>query len=273
MSSPLGTSLKRAFSQPSFLVVAGILLIAAAGLNGATRFMQLHFRKLPVPMQKELADFPTRLGPWRQVSIDVPLSHDFEEVLQTKKYIFRTYVDTRIFPDAELDKIFKDKSPNQCDEESNRLVGRNDQGVVRLMLTYYTGLVDTVAHVPDRCMTAGGYEPTRYETPKWNALKDLPGDGMVRFIVFEDMTTTSRGVPQNVSYFFNCNGEYTNDSIRVRTRLADLFQRYGYYMKIETHMIKTDGDNAARVKNDLLSYALPVLKDFLPNWDDYKSKR
>jgi hypothetical protein len=270
--STLRTSLKQVLSQPAFLVVAGILLLAAAGLNAATEFLQLHFRKLPVPLARELADFPNRLGPWRQVSIDVPLSHDFEEVLGTKNYIFRTYVDTRIFPDKELDGLFKDKTPNQCEQEAYKLQMKNDQAVARLMLTYYTGMVDTVAHVPDRCMTAGGYEPTRYETPVWDALKDRPGDHMVRFIVFEDQTAPNQSVAQSISYFFNCNGEYTNDSIRVRTRLADLFQTYGYYMKIETHIYKTDAANAARIKNELLSHALPEVEKCLPDWSKWARK-
>ena len=35
-------------------------------------------------------------------------------------------------------------------------------------------LVDTVAHVPDRCVTADGYEPKSYEIKKWPIAHDLP---------------------------------------------------------------------------------------------------
>ena len=34
---------------------------------------------------------------------------------------------------------------------------RFPQAVVRLSATYYTGMVDTVSHVPDRCVTADGF--------------------------------------------------------------------------------------------------------------------
>ena len=67
------SSSRRTQSQPAFLVVLIILFAAAAGLRAATDFMQLHFRKLPVPLAKPLSEIPSELGPWKQVSIDEPL--------------------------------------------------------------------------------------------------------------------------------------------------------------------------------------------------------
>ena len=45
-----------------------------------------------------------------------------------------------------------------------------------MSVTYYTGMVDTVAHVPERCVTADGYEPRPGEnvTIKWPIARDLP---------------------------------------------------------------------------------------------------
>ena len=45
-----------------------------------------------------------------------------------------------------------------------RIRPKNPKAVVNLGLTYYTGLVDTVAHIPDRCYIADGYEArTKYD--------------------------------------------------------------------------------------------------------------
>jgi hypothetical protein len=274
-------SLKRAFKQPAFVVVVTILVLAAAGLNAATELLELHFRKLPVPLARELSEVPARLGPWRQVSIDVPLPPETEKVLGTKQYIARYYVDTRIIPDKELDEMFKDKTPRQCADLALNLQFRNDRAVVELWLSYYTGMVDTVAHVPERCMTASGFEATERKTLGCGALKDRGGDQSFRFLVFEPAASMLRlegpgtrpKYVRNFTYFFNCNGEYTSDSIGVRTRLANLFQTYGYYMKIETQVFKSDADTAVRTSTDLLSYAMPEIEKCLPDWNKYKSAR
>ena len=34
------------------------------------------------------------------------------------------------------------------------------QAVINVGLTYYTGMVDTVSHIPDRCYIADGFEPS-----------------------------------------------------------------------------------------------------------------
>ena len=34
-----------------------------------------------------------------------------------------------------------------------------------------------------------------------------------------------------MAYIFQVNGKYENDSVRVRLRLQDLLERYGYYAK------------------------------------------
>ena len=39
--------------------------------------------------------------------------------------------------------------------------------LVNFAVTYYTGLVDTVAHIPDRCYVADGFEPTSYTKENW----------------------------------------------------------------------------------------------------------
>ncbi len=273
-SNPSGSMLRRAFSQPAFLVVALVLFAAAAGLNASTNYLKWHFRKLPVPLARSLNEVPQQLGPWKQVSIDEPLTHEFQDALATEFYVFRDYVDTRMVTAEELD-LFKDRSPMECRKIAQYLQLQKPGAVVSLALTYYTGLADTVAHIPDRCYVADGYEPTKWEVLSWDSLKDRPGDGKLRQILFEDLMARDAGlhvnssVKVNVAYFFNCNGRYVNDPLDVRKSMADLRHRYGYYMKVELKMLKVDPEQASRVMNDFLSNALPESEKCLPDWSYY----
>jgi hypothetical protein len=258
-------SLKRVLKQPAFLVVTIILLVCAVGLNGATRFLQIHFKKLPVPLARPLNSVPAKIGPWVQVSMDQTITHEFEEVLGTDKYVFRDYVDSRLIDAKELAE-FKDKTPVERELLLQHLQMNTPAAVVNVSLTYYTGLVDTVAHIPDRCYIADGFEPTTYKVEPWSALNGKPGDDQVRFIVFEDQTPNRGAVKKNVAYFFHCDGKYENDPIAVRKNLAGLFEKYGYYMKIELQTIELKPEDGAKVMNGFLTDALPEIEKCLPDW-------
>src|SRR5690606_9350407 len=97
--------------------------------------------------------------------------------------------------------------------------------VLNLAVTYYTGMVDTVAHIPDRCYVADGYEPKEYRTMTWQTGNDATS---LRYINFEDQTGLQK-VSRNVAYVFYANGEEKDDPLGVRLALQDLRQRYGYY--------------------------------------------
>lgn len=262
-SSPI----RRALSQPSFLVVSIILLVAAAGLKGATDYLKLHFRKLPVPLARTLSEIPEKIGPWQQVSVDEALQHDIQEALATDKFVFRDYVDTRVV-DAS---VFKDKSSQERRQLLFAIQMQKPAAVVNASVTYYTGLVDTVAHVPERCYVADGYEPSVTADLQWDALKDRPGTGLMRYITFEDTTAGRMNFTRNVAYVFQCNGEYISDSIAVRKRLANLKERYGYYMKVEVQTLNLPQQEASRVMNDFLSNLLPETERCLSDWSAYRA--
>ena len=104
--------------------------------------------------------------------MDQPLPSDIEHTLGTEKYVFRVYADTRAIrpewlEDAESDDAMKRQTAEQ-------LIGvaraKAPEAFINMAVTYYTGLVDTVAHIPDRCYVADGYEPTRSpEVVDWKA--------------------------------------------------------------------------------------------------------
>jgi hypothetical protein len=278
--------LRQIFAQPAFVVVAVILFVAAVSLNGATEYMKLHFKKQPVPIARPLTDVPDRLGPWVQISRDQPLNHEFEEVLGTDKYAFRVYVDSSRVGQAAVERLRQEMDVHAEKAEEYRRQNRPPppdplatfrntypEAVMDAAFTYYTGLVDTVAHVPDRCYIADGFEPTTYKVDRWPALEGRPGDESVRFIVFEDQTPGRGAVNRNIAYFFHCNGRYVNDPVGVRKELANLLQKHGYYMKIEVQTMKLPEAESVRVMNGYLSHALPEVEKSLPDWTKYTSGR
>lgn len=258
--------------RAAFIVAVVVLGLAAVGLNGATNFLRLYFKKEPVELSLPLQEIPARLGPWSRVGIDHPLPSDIEHTLGTEKYVFRVYVDTRVIRPELLSGL------QDTDLDTDVLAARRVQELraqypaafVNMAVTYYTGMVDTVAHIPDRCMVADGYEPTKPpEVLEWDIKPHAPVT--VRYINFEDQT--ARGLQnKNVAYFFQVNGAYESDPITgVRLRLQDLRERRGYYAKIELMNLITDQAAAKGAMTDFLSSALPEIERCLPDWQKVKA--
>jgi len=275
-ASPFRTALTRILRQPSFLVVFIVLLVAAVSLNASVEFLQLHFQKRPVDLRAELIKLPSQLGPWAQVSKDEPLPVDEGHMLGTDKYVFRCYVDSRQISREKLAR-FEGKDFEQRRQLISQLQNENPKAVLSFAVTYYTGMVDTVAHIPDRCYIADGFVPSSYQTVTWSAFDGRSGRNEhkldARLINFEDQTAARMSVPRSVAYFFHCNGQYESDPIDVRKRLGNLFEPFGYYAKIEMMMQSHDGDAAGKVMDDFLSYALPEVEKCLPDWKTVTAKK
>jgi hypothetical protein len=173
------------------------------------------------------------------------------------------------------------RTPGERKSIVSSLETRNHWGdVIHLGLTYYTGLVDTVAHIPDRCYIADGYEPSSYTVPVWQLGTDASGKPFsqsVRFISFQDSTGTNR-VSKCVAYVFHTNGHYESDPLGVRQTLEDLTERYGYYAKIELMTLvpnieETDIANAGAAMADFLAAARPQIETCFPDWTKVKHSR
>jgi hypothetical protein len=264
-----GSPLRRSLRQPSFLLVTMMLLVAAVTLNGATRYMELYFKKLPLPLAKPVDTIPSKLGPWIQVSKDTPLEHELEEVLGTDKYIFRDYVDSTQVPKEQID-AFEGKSTDDRARLLANIQRDKPQAVIRLAVTYYTGSADTVAHIPDRCYVADGFEPSTYQIVNWEVFPDRP-EGQrnipARLINFEDQVGASTEFStRNVAYFFHVNGHYESDPLGVRASLQNLRERYGYYAKVELMTLMRDKEKVAPVMRGFLVHALPEIEKCLPDW-------
>ncbi len=290
------TAARPLLREPRFLLAAVFLLISAVGLNAATGFLRLHFQKVAVPLPvKSLSDetegIPSRLGAWSQAAVDEPLDPDMETALGTKQYINRMYVDTRLDIGGRMGiaNLIHDGSKRSREDRLHSFLdlhAKDESGkplvpMLTIGVTYYTGLVDTVAHIPERCYIASGYEQVTKD------VQAMPSDGFAdhkardvkfTFINFDDQTGQEHGV--FVAYFFQVNGKYTEDPIEVRKTLQDLTEKYGYYAKVE---VKATSNDAARAQSpeyraaveaaikDFIGSALPEIERRLPDWQRLKN--
>lgn len=293
---PLRRALPRVLRQPAFVAAAVLLGVAAVGLNAATEAMRLHFRKLPVPLAVPRLDdakqgIPARLGAWAQVSKDEPLDPDLQEALGTKDFVFRDYVDTRRVSADDV-AWFADKPTADRARKLAEIQARQPEAVVRLAVTYYTGLVDTVPHVPERCYVADGFEPAVPPETRTAALGTTAGGGQrnvgYRYLHFQDTTGAGR-VDREVAYLFHVNGVYESSHVGVRTRLANLLQRHGYFAKVEVMTTTarrgpdgggsssaggaTAGKNSIAAFEDVLAAVLPEVERCLPDWQKVEASQ
>jgi hypothetical protein len=280
----LRAALARVLRERSFVAAAIVLAVAAMSLNLVISSLQLRFRKEPLSLSVPSLDdakqgIPARVGHWVQVSKDEPLDHGTIEVLGTKEFVFRDYVDSRLFAKADLD-AFEGKTSKERAQLLDALQKVHPEGVVRLAVTYYTGLVDTVPHVPEKCYVADGFD-TEGSTLVDATVGTMP-DGSPRqvtysYLHFQDRSGLDR-VDRDVAYLFHVNGHYASNNIAVRNDLADLWKKYGYFAKVEVMTtartgVRSSADEVAAAQakskaafNDLLTAVLPEVERCLPDW-------
>ena len=281
---------KQSLRRPGFLVVSLVLLIGAVGINAATSAMKLHFRKEALPLRHKdgLAALPLQLGSnWVCVPETRTIDIDTQHELHTDQYVFRDYINVNAKGDGgPVTTREKVLAMDQLTPEGRaaalfQIRKQNPAAVISMAITYYTGKVDTVPHVPERCYVADGFQPSNPQTLTWNLGESAPGNARqvpVRFINFEDQTT--RGLQNRcVSYFFHANGRYEQDPNRVRIRLQNLTERYAYFAKVELMTLlpprpgATDNDplrqldlkEASSSMQSFLTSALPEVEKLLPD--------
>lgn len=260
-----------------FIVAVVVLAVSAVGLNAAVQMLQIHFKKVPIPLAYRLDDpkhgLTQRIGPWQMVSLDAPLDADLEANLGTKSYVFRDYVDTRLISDVELAR-FKDKSPNERKALLYQIQTQKPEAVMNIAVTYYTGMIDTVTHVPDICYVADGYQPVNPMNDMWDIKSPLLDGGRlpVRFIDFEDQTG-ARQFKRNVAYFFQTQGRYECVPYNVRLELQKLSQRENYYAKVELMTLVKDREQSIKLMKAFLNEALPEVERCLPDYRKLKASQ
>ena len=86
--------------------------------------LKLHFKKEPVALARPLAAIPDRFGTWVQVSQDQPLDKEMQDVLGTDKYIFREYLDERVFGPGVAESASRTASMGSSSRGKGTRIGR-----------------------------------------------------------------------------------------------------------------------------------------------------
>ena len=139
-----------------------------------------------------------------------------------------------------------------------------------LEIYYYTGALDTVPHVPERCLVAGGGTlvnsgDLRMSVPAAPSPWDEPLK--IRRTVYEMTDQASMVTRQYVQYYvFSLNGRPETSWEMVRLNLAYPWVRYCYLAKVQVYPYGP-AENVAEVDKaaeDLIAAFLPTILQAIP---------
>ncbi len=240
----------RSPARVAFLAALATLVVAAMGMETAIRAFDLYLRKKPIDAAdgRLLRALPTETAHWRREGTD-ELIKDPEtlKVMGTENYVTRRYV-RKDGPDPAR------------------------PAMVELHAAYYTGKIDTVPHVPERCFLGGGMTllggPWIVDIPVdasgWKVHPEADAseraEGRVLATRLPNEFASAPGLyvrlPRDVAperplalrvsrfadptgreiyagYFFVANGGWVPSADGVRLLAFNLTNDYAYYMKVE----------------------------------------
>ena len=259
----------------AFVIACLTLAISAISIRVIAEQLNVHLRKESIRPRLALASLPPQLGAWHKVGDDAVLSEEMIESLGSGQFLTRTY--------ALDDKAASSK--------------------LALHVVYYTGQIDAVPHVPDRCFVAGGYEPQtsvpenidlNIDQSEWVLLDEgskefghtypqiqrphpVTGDqetirlplGDLKLRTSEFRHPGMGEIPIFAGYFFLANGQVAVTPSDVHRFAFDLSSKYSYYCKVQiTAVLKQGEDKEIFVSRatDFLDDLLPQLMRCLPDW-------
>ena len=265
----------RALTGPAVVVLSVILLGSAIGFTAGLRAYNVHLAKLPIqaPDGRQVAFVPSETDSWIRIGADDVLSAEMVEELGTDNYLSRSY--------AEKDPA--DPGHRQ---------------IIDLHLAYYTGTIDTVPHVPERCFVAGGLlvgegsieMPLGLDTSGWladpsaeglmtartsNRYSDRPGSrarlprGAENLSLYVTGFQNERGEPFYAGYCFLANGGWVARAEGVRLLAFKLTDDYAYFLKVQCSS-QTAGsrEEFAACASSLLGELLPEIMRCVPDWTE-----
>ncbi len=262
-------------------VVAFVTLMGgAASFRLLANVIDAVLRKEPVPLRANLSTIPGVLGRWQQVGADEVLSAEIMEELGTDKYLTRTFAMDGDVRGPRLD----------------------------LHVAFYTGMIDAVPHIPERCNLGSGLEKSlsgkilpivlarqTWADPLWDQvpeqIRPAVPDQLTRTLMQETVRLPRLGtqsqLEMNISqywhpkapdhrfctgYFFVANGRTTPSASGVKALAFRLSERKAYYCKVQISYFdpqrSVDEMELARVASDFLSEALPEIMRCLPDWNE-----
>ncbi|HEX8877314.1 MAG TPA: exosortase/archaeosortase family protein [Phycisphaerales bacterium] len=269
---------------PAFIAAMCVMTLAGASMTAGIRYAGIHLKKLAIypPDNRQVATVSTETPTWRQIGADKLESAEVIETLGTSNYVSRTFI-------------------KKSTEKSDKPI------IIDFHAAYYTGMVDTVPHVPERCFVGGGMQignatrtlPLTLDASAWS-----PADaeraaerGLFRQRVpnyARDGVGTSVVLPRDPSkmqlritefsnkngkkifagYFFIANGGHVSSAEEVRLLAFDLRSDYAYYLKVQfTSSTVTSAEELARESSTLLGELLPEIMRCVPDWIEVEAGR
>lgn len=256
---------------PAYAVACGILIAGAVGFTAAVRQLNYFVVKEPVDLRAPLDTLPTSLGRWQRVGRDALFSDTLVEELGTKQYLQRFYA----------------------------LDGDPAKGAIELHLAYYTGTIDDVPHVPERCWDVHGLEMTRdpermpltIDTKGWvprsgttnrttgieyastEVADPVTGRRSTVFLPVGDLvlTVTEFQDPKQPKqrlvggYLFIANGRITPSAYGVRSLAYERSERFAYYTKVQFSMRGAVSDDSESLLPRFKTAAEELLGAALPH--------
>jgi len=262
-----------------------ILGVSALSLGAYINARQLVLTKKPIhaPGDVKFSDMPRRFEGWARIGSDKLIEGEMLRELGTRNYLSRHYVET--------------------DPPEGQRPRR-----VSLHMAYYTGTIDTVPHVPERCMVGAGWEIVRaqqitpvpitfeadgvrelvrdtYVDPSYGTVwlkRDPKTGGRVRLPLGVEKlrmsVTNFRNAEDTVrlyaGYFFIANGVAYPTAEQVRLNAYRLENEYAYYAKVQ--FSSTDVSSAeelGELASDFLDASFHEIMPLLPDWVEVDAGR
>lgn len=273
----------RVILHPAFVMAFIVLTVSALGMQAAIDRYGLHLQKdeIHAPGNRQVSTIPRETPNWVQIGSDQVLDEDTVKTLGTPNYISRSF-------------IRKDT------------VGSQSPMVIEFHAAYYTGGIDTVPHVPERCMVGGGWRRLTdartltlpLDTSSWvqDASVDELGLGDVYTVrtlpsPYSNAPGTRIRLPFGITpeapfklrvtefespdsdrrmsagYFFIANGGMASSAEQVRTLAFNLTSDYAYYLKVQISSVTVEsGDDLALQGNSLVSELIAEIMRCVPDW-------
>jgi exosortase len=269
----------------AFPVGIAMLLTSALALGAVINVLGIQLRKLPIEPASGLRfhSLPIEYSGWTRFGQEqAPLSKEVLETLGTQNYISRNYIQTGIEKGAK-------------------------RNIIELHCAYYTGSVDTVPHVPERCFVGGGMSitggpwvmnipigtsgfardtgidlethgeimiaQTSTNSTRPNQRVRLPRDlSEIEMRITEYGTTNGRKM--FAGYFFIANGGTVPSAEGVRLLAFNLDDTYSYYAKVQFSSSTVESaEELADMAGSMLTAMLPEIMLRLPDWVDVREGR
>lgn len=275
--TPLRMPSFRASAITGLATVALTIGVAAGSMHTLVPMLGLHLRKLPIQPASGLTlmSLPEETANWVKVT-ERREPPEVEEQLGTSNYITRVY-----------------SRRNPADPQNPRYI--------ELHAAYYTGMIDTVPHVPERCFVGGGLQlgssprniPLNLDQSHWVRDPDVPDElgPIYRVRTPDGQRVRLPREPENIrlrvteypvsetdnlyaGYFFVANGGHTDSANGVRLLAFQLKDDYAYYLKVQFNSATVDSpEELTELASDLLSELIGDIMLCVPDWIDVQTGR